>query len=236
MRFTLVIALILSGCAPLPQTPFVIERGGTLPAEDYARLASVAGARTTTMHNVVRRRDDPVLLVPLPIYAYALRPSFDPKRITQLEIGRFVGDAGQPGEVAAELPAKLAERLSSSGLPATVVSSGSPGAFVLSGTVTRAGDVGIVGDRTTIGTQVEATVSRDNTIVGAMQINAVGKAGDPSRPLVGLILSAVEGSRASIVSRRIDEIFGQIRAGEPEGASIETVQGYMWMGARTGTN
>ena len=104
-----------------------------------------------------------------------------------------------------------------------VLASGSiaPGAYVLSGAVTRAVDYDVSAAtlQALHETSVALRVSRNNDVVGVIQINVVGRQPSPLQLLPWLVLSALQGSRATLVSRRMDGVLSQLRSGHLSGAS-----------------
>ncbi len=220
-----VVALALAGCHGTQPLPYGFERGGALPPDDYARLEPLARAQPSSR---LAAGDRPIKAYPLVTYVYSFRPGFDAAQITRLDIGSFSGAMGDMAEVAGRLPADLARRLTAGGLPASVLqSAAAPGAYVLSGAVTRAGSPELGPDTDNVAAQVEARITRDSVEVGAMQVNVIVQAGFTARPVLGLLIAAMEGSRSEAVARRIADIMKRSRNGESQATSIDTRHGYI---------
>ncbi len=96
-----------------------------------------------------------------------------------------------------------------------------PDAYVLSGAVTRVinYDFSAATLQALHETSVALRISRNNDVVGVIQINVVGRQPSPFLLAPALIFSALQGSRATLVSRRVEEIFSQLRSGHLSGAS-----------------
>ncbi len=83
---------------------------------------------------------------------------------------------------------------------------------------------------TQAGTQVEATVTRDGSLLGAIQINVLqmqpgmAAAGSPLATfgtlLVSSVVSAVQGSRANFVAGKVSDIFEHVAAGQLEAIDV----------------
>ncbi len=162
---------------------------------------------------------------------YAFAPGFDPQQITQIEVGHFNGKSGEEAKVAAELPDKLTTLLTKSGLPALVGPTGTPGAYVISGTVTRVEPEG----SPTAGTQAEARITRSNTTVGFMQINSQAPVDSvlygaaPALLIGSLIRQAFAPGRTDFVSGDISNVLQQARAGKREGVVNNPNGPHMWL-------
>ena len=210
---------LLAGCTSAHPVPFAIEHVGTLPAGEYAALDKQAAAAEPK----VRVADDTTSPNPEPYWVYSFKPGFSPRGAV-LSIGRFTGPPCRPAEVAAELPAKLQAKLTDLGLFSRVTTQPEPGAYLLSGTVTRTPEIETT--MTQAGTQVEAVVTRDGSLQGAIQLNVVqmqpGMAAAESpiatlgTLLVSSIVSAAQGSRANFVAGKVSDIFEQAAAGKLE--------------------
>ena len=210
----------LSGCAVSKVlVPFGVEPGHTLSLADYARLQNVADALPGDL--VFYRTKDqppPIQTVPLVGYAYSFRPNIDVAKLDGIVVGPFAGDPGDAAKTAADLPAKLARRLTDDGLPSRVGPRDVRDAYVLSGTVTRADTAGHAIDAPTA-TQVEATVSRNGEVLGVMQVNAFVPAAATISPVVQLLSLALQDSRAYAVSVRISAALRRAKSGQREGAA-----------------
>lgn len=62
-------------------------------------------------------------------------------------------------------------------------------------------------------------LSKNNNVVGVIQVNAVGRQPSPFLIVPSLLFSAFQGSRVTLVSRRIEDVFEQLRLGHRTGAS-----------------
>ena len=62
-------------------------------------------------------------------------------------------------------------------------------------------------------------LSRNNDVLGAIQVNSVGRQPSPFLIVPTLLFSAFQGSRATLVSRRVEDVFTELRAGHRTGAS-----------------
>ncbi len=187
----------LAGC--VAPTPLHVERAGTLAPAFYDSFerdaAAHAGVTTFRIGGGY----------PEPKWAFAFDVPFDP-HAAPLQIGRFVGTGTIPARVATALPIQLQAALSATRLFPEVTLQALPHAYVLSGTVTRGEDIDGF-EETDAGTQVEATVSRDGAVLGAVQVNSLQIQVSLLSPLPSLIMSAAQGSRTAFVSERFAEAF-----------------------------
>ena len=216
---------LLAGCISTHPVPFAIEHTGTLPPDGYTALDKQAAAAEPK----VKVADGTTSPNPEPYWVYSFKPGFNP-RAAVLSIGPFTGARCRPAEVAAELPARLQEKLSALGLFSRVTTQPEPGAYLLSGTVTRTPEVETT--MTQAGTQVEATVTRDGSMQGTIQLNVLqmqpgmAAAGSPVATLgtllVSSIMSAAQGSRANFVAGKFADIFEQAAGGKLEAIDISS--------------
>ena len=203
--FSLSAAVLLTGCAS--SLPMHVERSGTLPAASYAQFDQAAAKLPTV------ELSGPAGSFPEPKWAYAFNAPFDP-HAAPLQIGTFTGRGDTANHVAGNLPGQLVRVLGEANLFPQVTLQPIAHAYVLAGTVTRAEDQD--GLESGAATQVEATVSRDGVMLGAIQINSMQIGMMPLSPFMLLttaIMSAGQGTRASFVSERVAEVFRSAATG-----------------------
>jgi len=212
-RLAVLSALLLGACATQP-LPFAIERGGNLPLDRYPALERLAAA---TPPVVKVREGVPLVRRPEPFWVYSVDPGLQLARLP-LQVGPFTGATARAGEVAGDLQKRLVGVLEASRLFTEVGTAPSPGGLVLTGTVTRATTEDTEdGQASAAMTQVEAKLTRDGAVVGVMQVNALQLESSAAAPLVFLLYSAVQGSRAGYVSTKFREMFEGIAASRAEG-------------------
>ncbi len=97
---------------------------------------------------------------------------------------------------------------------------------MLSGAVTRVveDDLASVPLNDMHETSVAMRLTRGDDVLGVIQVNAVGRQPTPFSLLPSLIYSAAQGSRATLVSHRLEEVFAQLRAGHLTGASASPTE------------
>jgi hypothetical protein len=210
----LAVPLLLAG--GIGRTPLRIEHAGTLPAARYAGFDQQAAASPG-----VKALNTPHAF-PEPKWVFSFDAPFDP-RAAPLRIGAFTGVGITAAGVAASLPQQRRDTLDATHLFPAVTLQPVPHAVLLSGTVTRAdneeGPDGMLME-IDAATQIEATISRDGTILGAMQVNALQLQVSGLSLLPGLIMSAAQGSRSGFVSVRVAEIFQAAAGGARQGIGV----------------
>lgn len=210
LRLVLVSLLLQAGCAGTP-LPFRVEHGGTLPAASYADFdaqAAAAPPRLKVFKNNPR-------LYPEPYWIFSFDAPFDPHQ-APLQIGAFYGLGKLGSQVATNLPAELCRTLGNAHLFSSVTRSPTPHSFVLSGTVLRADDTDVPVE-VDAQTQVEAIVTRDGVVLGAIQVNAIQMSFSSISILPSLLMSMAQGSRASFVSDKFAEVFAHVASGARHG-------------------
>ena len=193
------------------------DHGGFLTEEEIRPLDSVAQATPAT---TPADQKSPAL----PEYIFSFRPDFDVSKVTNLQIAPFTALTRDGQEIARDIPPALVARAEANKIiPSATASSAAvaPDAYVLTGAVTRA----IGNDSSTVllsflhETSVAMRLSRNNEVLGVIQVNSVGRQPNPFLIGPSLLFSAFQGSRATLVSRRIEDVFAQLRAGRRMGAS-----------------
>ena len=214
-----VLTTLLLGACTAQSLPFTIERGATLPADRYPALERLAAKAEPVTYRKVK----PVAGRPEPYWVYSVDPGLNLAALP-LQIGPFTaGETDKAREVAAALPGQVADALRGTRLFASVGTEPAPGGLVLSGVVTRATTEEVDGGQNVAAmTQVEARLTRNGTVVGVMQVNAVQLDAGAGSPLAILIYSAVQGSRAAYVGTKFRDMFEGVAAGRTEGIDIET--------------
>lgn len=208
-------SLLVAGCSH--NVRLQADHGGFLTEEEIRPLDAVAQSTTATQPT---SRSYPAL----PEYVFAFRPDFDISKVTSLRILPFSALAKDGQDIARDLPSVLAARADANKIiPPASASSGevAPDAYVLSGAVTR-----VVGHDGSIiplvhfyETSVAMRLSRNNEVLGVIQVNSVGRQPSPVLLVPSLLFSAFQGSRATLVSRRVEDVFAELRAGRRTGAS-----------------
>ncbi|MBV1829248.1 hypothetical protein HNW77_00035 [Komagataeibacter sp. AV436] len=168
---------------------------------------------------------------PEPSWVYEFSSDFKPGE-APLQIGAFTAEAGNPRaqEVADHLPKALYEKINSKhGVFPSVSLTPVPDAYVLTGCVTRVQKGDAVGYQIwnkSPATQVEAVITRNNVILGSIQINAV-QANPSMHGIGGLIATAiasgVQGTRSQFVAQSMSGVFRRVAKGHLTG--FETEQG-----------
>lgn len=218
-RYAAVLMISLLGACTVQTLPFVIERGATLPAERYLALDRLAAQAVPVTYRLVK----PMVGRPEPYWVYSIDPGLDLASLP-LQVGPFTaGPTEKARDVAAALPAEIVEALNEPRLFAQVGTAPVPGGLVLTGTVTRASTDVVSGGLTAALTQVEARLTRNGTVVGSMQVNALQLDGSPQMPLAFMLYSAAQGSRAAYIGRKFREMFDGVAAGRTDGIDTETV-------------
>ena len=207
--------LFASGCSH--DVKLQADHGGFLTDTEIQPLDAAAKATTA--------RESSLISGPaLPDYVFAFRPGFDVSGITALRIEPFTAltDGGQ--EIAKDIaPAIIARSGGQKAIPPAMLASGAvqPGDYVLTGAVTRT--IGADGSTIPLSflheTSIAMRLSRNNEVLGVIQVNSVGRQPSPFLAAPTLLFSAFQGSRATLVSRRIEDVFTQLRAGHLSGAS-----------------
>lgn len=199
--------------------PFAIEPGATLPADRYLALERLAAQATP----VTYRRVKPLVGRPEPSWLYAIEPGLDLASFP-LQVGLFTaGSTAKAHDAAAALPGEIVDALREPRLFASVGTEPMPGALVLTRSVTRATTDEVDGSMTAAMTQVEARLTRNGTVVGVMQVNALQLDGSSQMPLASMLYSAAQGSRAAYIGRKFHEMFEGAAVGRAEGIDTETV-------------
>jgi len=210
------LALLIAGCSH--DVHLQADHGGFLTDEEIRPLDAVAQSTAATeQYNPSGPK--------LPEYGFAFPPDFDVSQVTSLRILPFTALTKAGQEIARDIPPAIISRAASNKIipSASMAASGiAPDEYVLSGAVTRT----ISNDSSTATilnflheTSVGMRSSRNNRVLGVIQVNAVGRQPSPFLALPSLLFSAFQGSRATLVSRRIEDVFAQVRSGHRTGAS-----------------
>jgi len=209
------VVFLAAGCSH--SVSLQADDGGFLTDEEIRPLDAVAQSTVATEPN-------PPKGPALPEYVFAFRPDFDVRKVTSLSILPFAALTKDGQDIARDIrPALVARAAANKVIPAASTSSSevAPDAYVLSGAVTRT--IGNDGATVMLNYLHEASVamrlSRNNDVLGVIQVNSVGRQPTPFLALPSLIFSAFQGSRATLVSRRIEDVFAQLRSGHRTGAS-----------------
>ncbi|GCE88891.1 hypothetical protein MSKU15_0492 [Komagataeibacter diospyri] len=220
---------VLAACSnPQRPVPFAIEPGGTLSAATYHDFAVMAAKQKPDL--TISKKQD-IKAYPEPSWVYEFSSDFKP-HAAPLQIGTFTAEAGNPRaqEVADHLPKALYEKINSKhGVFPSVSLTPVPDAYVLTGCVTRVqkGDtIGYQSWNKSPATQVEAVITRNNVVLGSIQVNAV-QANPSMHGIGGLIVTAiasgVQGTRSQFVAQNMNSIFRHVAKGQMTG--FETEQG-----------
>ena len=209
-------AFLAAGCSH--DVHLQADHGGFLTEAEIRPLDTVAQATAATES---ASPSGPVL----PEYVFSFRPDFDVSQIASLRILPFTALTKDGQDIARDIPPALVARAASNKIiPAASLASATeaaPDAYVLSGAVTRT----IGNDSSTVPlsflheTSVAMRLSRNNDVLGVIQVNSVGRQPNPFLAVPSLLFSAFQGSRATLVSRRIEDVFAQLRSGHRTGAS-----------------
>jgi len=210
------LALLLAGCSN--DMHLQADHGGFLTNEEIRPLDTVAQSTAATEQY---KPDGPKL----PEYVFAFQPDFDVSKVASLRIIPFTSLTKDGQDIARDIPPAIISRAASNKIISTAsmaTSEIAPDEYVLSGAVTRT----ISNDSSTATilnflheTSVAMRLSRDNKVFGVIQVNAVGRQPTPFLALPSLLFSAFQESRATLVSRRIEDVFAQLRSGHRTGAS-----------------
>ena len=211
--------VLLTSCATR-DLPFAVERGGTLPLDQYPALEQLAAQAKPVVRVVVTNN---AVGLPEPYWVYAVDPGLDLTH-TSLQVAQFTSTnaKGKAADTAASLRQRLVEKLADSHLFANVGTAPSPGGLVLSGAVTRA-TTDSDGLAEIAYTQVEASLTRGGTVVGVMQVNTAQLDSSLRGGLLIPLYSLIQGSRASYVSGKFEEIFKGVAAGRNRGIDTDTI-------------
>jgi len=210
------LALLVAGCSN--DVHLQADHGGFLTDEEIRPLDTVAQSTAATERYKPSESK-------LPEYVFAFPPDFDVSKVTSLRVLPFTALTKDGQEIARDIPPAIISRAASNKIiPSTsMATSGiAPDECVLSGAVTRT----ISNDSSTATilnflheTSVAMRLSRNNRVLGVIQVNAVGRQPSPFLALPSPLFSAFQGSRATLVSRRIEDVFAQLRSGHRTGAS-----------------
>ena len=211
-------AAMLAGCTR--GVHMQADHGGFLTDQEIQPLDVIARQTAATEAATMTGRSGAVL----PEYVFAFQPGFDIREVTALSIRPFTAQAKDGEDIARDIPPSLVARAADNKvIPPAVLASGpiAPDAYVLSGAVTRVVnyDFSAATLQAQHETSVALRVSRNNDVVGVIQINVVGRQPSPLLLAPTLIFSALQGSRATLVSRRLEDVFSQLRSGHLSGAS-----------------
>ena len=209
------LVLFASGCSH--EVKLQADHGGFLTDTEIQPLDAAAQATTA--------RESSFISGPaLPEYVFAFRPGFDVSGITALRVEPFAALTDDGQGVAKDIPPAIIARAGGQkAIPPATLASGAvqPGDYVLSGAVTRL--IGADGSTIPLSllheTSVAMRLSRNNEVLGVIQVNSVGRQPSYFLPAPTLLFSAFQGSRATLVSRRVEDVFSQLRAGHLSGAS-----------------
>ena len=220
MRSRCVIAVICvplfgSGCSH--EVKLQADHGGFLTEAEIQPLDAVAKA-------TVAHESSTISGPALPEYVFAFQPGFDVHKVTALRIEPFTALTSDGQGIAKDIPPAIVARAGEQKAipPATLASRAvQPSDYVLTGAVTRT----IGADGATIPlsllheTSVAMRLSKNSEVLGVMQVNSVGRQPSPFLAVPTLLFSAFQGSRATLVSRRVEDVFAQLQAGHLSGAS-----------------
>lgn len=209
-------AILATGCSH--DVHLQADHGGFLTEAEIRPLDAVAQATPATEP---ASPSGPAL----PEYVFAFRPDFDIGKVTSLRILPFTALTKGGQDIARDIPPALVARAAGNKIipPAStaLTAEAAPDAYVLSGAVTRT----VGNDSSTVPlsflheTSVAMRLARNNDVVGVIQVNSVGRQPNPFLAIPSLLFSAFQGSRATLVSRRIEDVFAQLRLGRRTGAS-----------------
>ena len=200
------------------------DHSGFLTNQEIQPLEVVARSTAATQHI---NRQGPLL----PDYVFAFRPGFDVSKVDLLYVAPFTSFAKARPNFGRVVAKAIVERAADDKVipSATLLPDGAaapPGAYVLSGAVTRVveDDLETMPLNDLHETSVAMRLSRDNDVLGVIQVNAVGRQPSPFSLLPTLIYSAIQGSRATLISRRIEAVFAELRAGHLTGAPSTPIE------------
>ena len=203
-----------------------------MPPDKYPALERLAASAKSV---ISARGSQPTTASPEPYWVYSVDPGLDIKTVT-LQLDQFTGQSPRAAEVAAALQHRLLEDLGRTHLFAAVGTAPKDGGVVLSGVVVSADTIDDGTGSQMARTQMELTLKRNATIVGAMQINSAQFDSNWRFPLSGALISAFGGSRVGSLAGKVTEMFAAIAAGKPEGIDTESLTNrYLRTPLRTGS-